>query len=78
VGQTLDANQHNNLKLPSGSTIGLTTTEDLRRQLARLGIEGAHTRPKNEIVSAYVATLKRIHDDAGSAAVDAWLEQHKV
>jgi hypothetical protein len=44
------ANPHDNLMTPAGSTIRLTATEDLRRQLAMLGIPGAHTDGRNVIV----------------------------
>jgi hypothetical protein len=49
----------------------------LRRQLARLGIEGAHTRPRLEIIEDYARTLKRIGQNAASAAIDEWLAAHK-
>jgi hypothetical protein len=74
---TLSPHTHADLKLSNGSTVGLTDTETLRTLLGRLGIEGAHTKPRVEIINAYAAKLKQIHDDAGSAAVDTWLEQHK-
>jgi hypothetical protein len=69
---------HDDLMTPSGSTIGLTPTESLRQQFAQLGIPGAHTRPRNEIVSDYYQMLRKIHDDAGSIAVDAFLQSKRV
>jgi hypothetical protein len=68
---------HLDLMMPSGSTVRLTTDEDLRRQFGKLGIEGAHTKPRNQLVEAYAAMLKRIHDDAGRAAVDAFLQSKR-
>jgi hypothetical protein len=74
---TCSPHEHADLKLPSGSTVGFTSTEDLRRQLCRLGIADSQPAPRLQIINAYAATLKRIHDDAGSAAVDAFLANHK-
>ena len=48
--------QHDDLLLPNGSTVGQTSNEVLRPMLARF-IEGAHTRPRNEIVAEYAAAL---------------------
>jgi hypothetical protein len=62
---------------PLGSTIRLTSDESLRSQFDKLGIAGAHTKPRNQLVEAYAAMLKRIHDDAGRAAVDAFLQSKK-
>jgi hypothetical protein len=75
--QTLDADAHNGLPLPGGGKIGTTSTEALRPILNKLGVAGAHTRPKNEIVADYVRMLRKIHDTAGSVAVETFLETHK-
>jgi hypothetical protein len=62
---------------PVGSTIRLTSTEDLRRQFHQLGIPGAHTEGRNVICNRYAAMLREIHDDAGSIAVDAFLQSKR-
>ena len=49
------ADPHADLMTPAGSTIRLTADADLRRQFDRLGIAGAHTRPRNQLVSEYAA-----------------------
>ena len=68
---------HDHLKLPSGATIGQTDNEKLRSQLARLGIEGANTEGRNIICARYAAVLQRVFDEAGNAAVTAFLESKK-
>ena len=65
------------LKLPSGKKIGDTPDHELRTELHRLGVTGAHSDGKNVICALYHQMLERVWDDAGRAAVDAWLEQHK-
>jgi hypothetical protein len=65
------------LELPSGSTVRLASDSSLRTQLGILGIARAHTRPKDQIVLDYFKMIKRVHDAAGAAAVDAWLWQHR-
>jgi hypothetical protein len=66
---------HSDLSLPNGSTCGQVSTELLRTLLGRLGIEGAHTKPRLEIISLYAAKLKQIHDAGGVSAVEAWWKQ---
>jgi len=76
TGPSWTRGQHDNLMLPNGSTVGQTDNETLRRLLAPF-VDGAHTKPRNEIVEIYWAALKRIHDDAGNAAVNAWLQEKR-
>ena len=45
--------EHAHLKLPDGTTCGVASTENIRRQLGLLGIAGAHTKPRLEIIAAY-------------------------
>jgi hypothetical protein len=68
---------HDDLMLPNGSVVGQTDNETLRRLFAGLGIEGAWTRPRNELVADYVRVLKKVFDTAGNAAVTAFLESKK-
>jgi hypothetical protein len=68
---------HADLKLPNGSVCGSCPTEQLRSMLGRLGVPDAHTAPRLQIIDSYARMLKRIHEDAGSAAVDAWLAGHR-
>ena len=75
TGPTWPRGLHDSLMTPAGSTIGLTSTESLRPQLAKLGIRDAHTRPRDAIVEDYYQMMRKVHDEAGSAAVDAWLHQ---
>ena len=69
--------QHDDLMTPAGSTIGLTDNESLRQQFHRLGIPGAHTRPRNEIIEDYFTLLRKVHDNASSLAVDAFLQKYR-
>jgi hypothetical protein len=64
----------NDLMLPNGSTVGQVSNEVLRGQLAKLGIEGAHTKPRSQLVDAYAAMLKRIGDEGSAKAIDAFLK----
>ena len=59
---------YDDLKLPGGTTIGQTDNETLRKLLDRV----AHTRRID-----YAAMLKRVHDDAGSKAVNEWLAERR-
>ena len=71
------ADPSNSLPLPNGKTVAETSNEELRSILDKLGLEGSHTKPRNQLVEAYAAMLKRIHDDAGRAAVDAFLQSKR-
>src|SRR6516162_4172665 len=74
-GPTWARGQHDDLQTIAGSTIGLTSNEDLRRQFARLGIPGAHTDGRNVLVERYVGLLKKVHDGAGQKALADWFEK---
>ena len=65
------------LPLPSGKSVAASSNEELRPQLARLGVPGAHTDGRDVIVERYAALLKTIHDDAGKAAVADFLAKHR-
>jgi hypothetical protein len=62
---------------PSGSTVGLTPTDSLRQQLARLGVPESHTAGRDVLVERYYQMLRKVHDDAGSVAVDAFLQKYR-
>jgi hypothetical protein len=49
TGRSSSREPYDDLALPSGSTVGMTSNEELRNQLAKLGIEGAHTDGRNVI-----------------------------
>lgn len=66
------------LKLPSGATIGGSSNEHVRAELTRLGIEGAQSDGCNIICARYAAMIQKIHDDAGNAAVAAFLQSKRV
>jgi hypothetical protein len=76
-GPTWARGQHDDLSLPNGSVIGQTDNETLRQIFAGLGIPAAHTLGRDRLVECYVAMLKKVHNDAGNAAVTAWLNAHK-
>jgi len=65
------------LSLPNGSVIGQTDNETLRRIFAGLGIADAWTLGRDRLVESYVRMLKKIFDEAGNAAVEACMAQHK-
>ncbi len=76
-GPTWAPGMFDTLMLPNGSVVGQVDDPTLRNQLARVGIAGAHTDGRAVIVERYAATLKAVHDDAGSRAVTEWLAQRK-
>jgi hypothetical protein len=43
-----------------------------------MGLEQAHTRPRNEIIADYAALLARIGGEAYRNAVNTWLEQFRT
>jgi hypothetical protein len=62
---TWSPDTHRDLALPDGKTaIGTCPTEQLRVWLAPF-VQGAHTRPRLEIIQDYAAQLKSIFDSAG-------------
>jgi hypothetical protein len=77
TGPKFAPTSHDSLALPNRSVIGQTDDTTLRTLLDKVGVKNAHTRPRNEIVADYAALLRRVHDDAGSKALDAWLENHR-
>jgi hypothetical protein len=76
-GQSWPPGQHDSLKLPDGKLIGQTDTDTLRRQLAKIGVEGAHSDGRHIIAARYAALLQKLRDDAGNAAVDTFLANHR-
>jgi hypothetical protein len=73
-GPTWAAGLHDDLKLPSGRLVGQVNNEELRAELARVGIEGAHSDGRNIIVARYAAILQNVFNLAGNAAVAAFLQ----
>jgi hypothetical protein len=71
---THSPHQHADLSLPNGSLVGQVDTETLRRLLAPF-VEGAHTRPRLEIIADYAKELRRVYDTAGEAAVERWWKE---
>jgi hypothetical protein len=69
---------YDNLKLPSGVLIGSCPDNVLRTELSRLGVEKAHTRPRNEIIEAYAMLLFEIGEQASRVAIDDWLARHRT
>ena len=65
------------LKLPNGATIGQTDNDALRREFIRLGVADAATDGRHILCARYSAMLGKIHDDAGQAAVAAWLQKNR-
>jgi hypothetical protein len=65
------------LKLPSGKTIAETNNEDLRGQFAKLGIPDAHTAGRDVLCQRYSEVLAKVFNDAGDAAVAAFLEKNR-
>jgi hypothetical protein len=68
---------HDDLALPNGSTVGQTDNETLRQQLLKLNIPGAATEGRHIICQRYSETLRKIFNDAGSKAVDVWLQSNR-
>jgi hypothetical protein len=68
---------YDHLPLGGGKSIGQVANEQLRPILARFGVEGAHTEGRNIICARYAVMLQKVHDDAGNAAVRAWLENNR-
>jgi hypothetical protein len=71
-----NAGQFDRLPLPGGGTVGGTDNDTLRHIITRL-IPDAATVGRDLLCQKYAALLKKVHDDAGDAAISAWLEQHK-
>jgi len=69
--------QWGHLPMPGNSTANKTSNEVLRSLFSRMGIEGAQTEGRHQLLVKYAALLKRIHDDAGERAVNNYLEQYK-
>jgi hypothetical protein len=63
---------HADLGLPGGGVIGQTPTEELRRILGRLGIEGAHSENRYALVDRYAAMVKQKLSEGGPVAVEDW------
>ena len=68
---------YDGLKLPSGKTIVETNNEELRSQFAKIGLLGAHSDGREVLCQRYATLLSQIHDDAGKAAVDKWLQDNR-
>jgi hypothetical protein len=69
--------QWGHLPIPGNSTVNKTSNEVLRNLFSRMGIEGAHTEGRHQLLVKYAALLGRIHDAAGERAVNEYLEQFK-
>ena len=76
-GPRWPATIHDGLSLPTGETIGQTDNDALRHELVRLGVAGAATKGRNVLCERYAAMLAKIHDEAGAAAVAAWLQKNR-
>ena len=76
-GPTWARGLHDDLALPNGSVVGQVDNETLRRIFADLGIPDAWTLGRDRLVERYVRMLKKIFDDAGNAAVEAWMAERK-
>jgi len=68
---------HNSLPLPNSKTVDETSSEELRSIFDRLGIDRAHSRPRNELLADYERLLKRIGDEASAKAIDAFLKSKR-
>jgi hypothetical protein len=74
-GPTWSSNSRfDDLILPSGKSCGASSNEELRAQLAKLGVEGAHTAGRDVLLLRYSALLGKVKEDAGHAAVDSFLK----
>jgi hypothetical protein len=73
-----DAGWFSDLKLPDGRTLGQVDTDSLRREFARLGIDGAHTFGRNVLCEKYAAKLMEVGEAASEAAIAAFLESKRV
>jgi hypothetical protein len=68
---------YDHLVLPNNIKIGNANDIVLRTELSRLGIENAHTRPRNEIIESYAMLLFEIGEQASRIAIDDWLARHR-
>ena len=79
TGPQFPRTPHDHLPLPPPHrTVGETNSETLRSLFHRMGLEQAHTRPRNEIIADYAALLARIGGEAYRNAVNTWLEQFRT
>ena len=68
---------HDHWLLPSGTLVGAASNEDLRKQLIRLGIDGAATAGRDVLCARYATVLQGVFDAAGNAAVSQWLTERR-
>lgn len=69
---SLAKTDHDNLLLRDGRKVG--AARDLAAVLVAAGVPGASAeKGRADNAAAYAAFLTKIHDDAGRAAVAAWL-----
>jgi hypothetical protein len=66
--------EHDGLLLPTGKTVGETSTEELRPILARFGVENPHTAGRAVIVAEYARVIGEVYSAAGMAALKQYLK----
>jgi hypothetical protein len=76
-GPTWAGGIHDDLKLPSGATIGSVDNEKLRAELARLGIEGSHSDGRHILCARYARLLQQVFNSAGEKAVAEFLQEKR-
>jgi hypothetical protein len=69
---------HDDLKLPSGRTIGETDTDSLRHEFARLGVAEAQTAGRHILCQRYAELLAAIGEAASEKAIAEFLESKRV
>ena len=67
---------YSSLSLPNLSTVGRTPPDEVRSLLAPF-ISGAATRPLPEVVRDYAKAMRRVFEDAGEKAVEAWWQEKR-
>jgi hypothetical protein len=65
------------LRLPSGKTIGETSNEEFRRLMDRVGNSRRDTAGREVLCQRYSEVLAKVFNDAGDAAVAAFLEKNR-
>jgi hypothetical protein len=66
------------LKLPDGRPVDSVDMGPLYGEFGRLGVPGfRHQLGRTDAVALYARHLQSIHDEAGRAAVAAWLAANK-
>jgi hypothetical protein len=67
---------HDGLPLPGGRLLGQVPNGELARVLLAAGVPGVdHSMGRGDLAEVYAKYLQKIHEAAGTAAVNAWVQQ---